>query len=67
MCLCVYMLIAQLSPTLWDPMDCSPPGFSVHVILQAGILEWVAILKIYHFACIKIFIPYILYRNNVKM
>ena len=26
-----------------DPMDCSPPGSSVHGILQAGILEWVAI------------------------
>ena len=29
--------------TLWDPMDCSPPGSSVHGILQARILEWVAI------------------------
>ena len=28
---------------LWDPMDCSPPGSSVHGILQARILEWVAI------------------------
>ena len=28
---------------LCDPMDCSPPGFSVHEILQARILEWVAI------------------------
>ena len=28
---------------LCDPMDCSPPGSSVHGILQAGILEWVAI------------------------
>ena len=30
-------------PTLCDPMDCSPPGFSVHGILQARILEWGAI------------------------
>ena len=30
------------SLTLWDPMDCSPPGSSVHGILQARILEWVA-------------------------
>ena len=30
-------------PTLCDPMDCSPPGPSVHGILQAGILEWVAV------------------------
>ena len=29
--------------TLCNPMDCSPPGSSVHGILQAGILEWVAI------------------------
>ena len=29
--------------TLCDPMDCSPPGSSVHEILQARILEWVAI------------------------
>ena len=35
--------IAQLCPTLWDPMDCSPPGSSVHGISQARILEWVSI------------------------
>ena len=29
---------------LWDPMDCNPRGSSVHGILQARILEWVAIL-----------------------
>ena len=34
---------AQLCPTLWDPMDYSPPSSFVHVILQARILEWVAI------------------------
>ena len=33
----------QLRPTLWDPMDCSPPGSSDREILQARILEWVAI------------------------
>ena len=33
----------QLCPTLCDAMDCSPPGSSVHGILQARILEWVAI------------------------
>ena len=32
----------QPCPTLCDPMDCSLPGFSVHGILQARILEWVA-------------------------
>ena len=35
--------VAQSCPTLWDPMDCSLPGSSVPGILQAGILEWVAI------------------------
>ena len=32
----------QSCSTLCDPMDCSPPGSSVHGILQARILEWVA-------------------------
>ena len=40
---CVCVLVAQLCPTLCDPTDCSPPGFSVHGILQARILEWIAI------------------------
>ena len=35
--------VAQLYLTLCDSVDCSPPGFSVHGILQARILEWVAI------------------------
>ena len=35
--------VAQLCPTLCDPMDCSPPGSLVHGIFQAWILEWVAI------------------------
>ena len=34
---------AQSWPTLWDSADCSPLGSSVHRILQARILEWVAI------------------------
>ena len=34
---------AQLCPTLCDPMDCSTPGFFVHGIFQARILEWVVI------------------------
>ena len=40
---CVCVLVIQLCPTLCDPMDCSPPGSSVHRISQARILEWVAI------------------------
>ena len=35
--------VAQSCPTPSDPMDCSPPGFSVHGIWQARVLEWVAI------------------------
>ena len=34
--------VAQLSPTLCDPMDCSPPDSPVLWILQARVLEWVA-------------------------
>ena len=33
-------LATQSYPTLWDHMACSPPGSSVHGILQARILEW---------------------------
>ena len=40
---CVCILVAHLCPSLWDPMDCSPPGSSVHGIFQVRILEWVAI------------------------
>ena len=40
----VKVLVAQLCPTLCDPMDCSPPGSSVHGILHARILGWVAFL-----------------------
>ena len=35
--------VTQSCPTLCDPMDCSLPGFSVHGIFQARVLEWVAI------------------------
>ena len=35
--------VAQLCPTLSDPMDCSPPVSSVHEIFQARVLEWGAI------------------------
>ena len=35
--------VAQLCPTLCGPMDCSPPGSSIHGIFQARVLEWGAI------------------------
>ena len=39
----VKLLVLQSCPTLCDPTDCSPPGSSVHGILQARILKWIAI------------------------
>ena len=39
----VKVLVAQSCLTLYIPMDCSPPSFSVHEFLQARIVEWVAI------------------------
>ena len=39
---CVRAKLLKLYLTLCNPTDCSPPGSSVHWILQARILEWVA-------------------------
>ena len=39
----VKALVAQPCPALCDPVDCSPPGSSVHGILQARLWQWVAI------------------------
>ena len=39
--------VAQLCPSLHDPMDCSPPSSSVHGIFQARVLEWVAIFLLH--------------------
>ena len=41
-CMCVCAQLLQSCPTLCDPMDRSPPGSSVHGILQKRILKWVA-------------------------
>ena len=41
-CAFFKVLVSLLCPTLFDPMDCSLPGSSVHGILQASILERVA-------------------------
>ena len=35
--------VAQSCPTLSNPVDCSPPGSSIHGIFQARVLEWGAI------------------------
>ena len=40
----VKVLATQYCPTLYDPLNCNPPGFSVHGILQTRTLSWVAIL-----------------------
>ena len=42
MCMCMCAKSLRLCQTLCDSMDCSLPGSSVHGILQARILEWVA-------------------------
>ena len=43
-CFCISVCsVGQLCPTLCDPMDCSPPGSSVWLIILARTLEWVAI------------------------
>ena len=48
--------VAQLYPTLRDPMDCSPPGSSFHGIFQARVLEWGAIaFSDAYFSYVKIF------------
>ena len=39
----VKVLVTHSCPTLCNPMDCSPPGSSVHGVFQARIREWVAI------------------------
>ena len=67
--------VTQSCPTLLDPMDCSPPGSSVHGIFQARVLEWGAIafsslllivVKI-NPKCLVIFSPFFLIiTNNFK-
>ena len=45
----VITAFADNGPTLDNPMDCSPPGFSVHGIFQARVQEWDAIAFSKHF------------------
>ena len=49
--------VAQSCPTLHDPVDCSPPGPSIHGIFQSRVLEWVAI------GTYKLIIKYLPQRN----
>ena len=64
-CVCVYIhtyihihmcSVTQSCPTLCNPMDCSPPGSSVHGVFQVKLLECVAISYFYIFIFIYIFI-----------
>ena len=59
MYVCVCVLVAQSCLTLFNPINCSPPGSSVHGILQARILEWVAIP--FSSMCIYIYIMNTIY------
>jgi len=45
--------VAQSCPTLSDPMDCNLPGFSVHGIFQARVLEWGAIAFSDYYSTLK--------------
>ena len=40
---CPSVLVTQSCSILWDPMDCSPPGSSIHEIIQERILRWITI------------------------
>ena len=51
--------VVQSYPTLSDPMDCSPPGSSVHEIFQARVLEWGTIA----FSESSLRIPYMTHAN----
>ena len=56
--------VAQLCPTLSDPMDCSPPGSSILGIFQTRALEWAAIAFSHLLARLVLF--YDLLRNGLK-
>ena len=60
---CVCVLVTQSCPALCNHMDCSLPGFSVPRILQARMLEQVAI----SFSSIYVYIPYFLYPSTYHL
>ena len=55
----VVVLVVQSCPTLCDPLDCGLPGFSVHGILQARILKWIALPS-------PIAIPFSIYGTSIS-
>ena len=60
---CGVCVCAQSCLTLCDPMDCSPPGFSVHGIFQARILEWLAIFFSRDWICVSCIGRWVLYHR----
>ena len=58
--------VVQSCPTLRDPMDCSLPGFSVHGIFQASVLEWGAIALRYKICDSLHVLVYLLYLSSVS-
>ena len=56
--------VAQSCLTLCDPMDCSPPGPSIHGIFQARVLEWGAIAFSGQLAYSQIKEPFVTYQNH---
>ena len=60
--------VVQSCQTLSDPMDCSPPGSSIHGIFQARVLEWGAIaffVCVYRYVCIYRYRCKLILRNYV--
>ena len=57
--------VTQSCPTLSDPMDCSLPGFSIHGIFQARVLEWGAMLKHLEYFIIIRYLDYL--RNGIML
>ena len=51
--------VAQSGPTVSDPMDCSPPGSSIHGIFQARVLEWGAITFSNDYCLVFLYYPQI--------
>ena len=57
--------VVQSCPTLCDPMDCSLPGFSIHGIFQARVLEWVAIsFSINYISCFQIMFCFVFLKQT---
>ena len=60
--------VTQLCPTLSNPMDCSPPGSSIHGIFQAGVLEWgaIAFLDVTKFKQMGMEAAHVIFKTSLK-